>query len=164
RVAVMKDGVVQHLDDPQSVYDRPANVYVAKFVGSPSMNIIPAKLEVKEGRAVAVIDIPGAAPTELAGIPVSSQAAAKYAGRRVFVGIRPELFSLAGAQSAQKLSVNIDVVEPTGPDTLALFQAGGVEVTARVPPRAVAARTPATLAVETAKIVLFDAETEQRID
>ncbi|RWC96476.1 MAG: sn-glycerol-3-phosphate ABC transporter ATP-binding protein UgpC [Mesorhizobium sp.] len=164
RVAVMKDGVVQHLDDPQSVYDRPANVYVAKFVGSPSMNIIPAKLEVKEGSAVAVIDIPGAAPAQLAGIPLSTQAAAKYAGRRILVGIRPELFSVAGAQSAQKLSVSIDVVEPTGPDTLALFQAGGVEVTARVPPRAVAARTPATLAVDTAKIVLFDAETEQRID
>ncbi|TIS52961.1 MAG: ATP-binding cassette domain-containing protein, partial [Mesorhizobium sp.] len=61
RVAVMKDGVVQHLDDPQSVYDRPANVYVAKFVGSPSMNIVPARLDVEDGRPVAVIDVPGGA-------------------------------------------------------------------------------------------------------
>ncbi|TGS14324.1 sn-glycerol-3-phosphate ABC transporter ATP-binding protein UgpC [Mesorhizobium sp. M2E.F.Ca.ET.209.01.1.1] len=164
RVAVMKDGVVQHLDDPQSVYDRPANVYVARFVGSPSMNIIPARLDVEDGRPVAVIDIPGGAAARLSGIPLSSQAATKYAGHNILVGIRPELFSVAGAQATQTVTVNIDVVEPTGPDTLALFQAGGVEVTARVPPRAVAARASATLAVDTGKIVMFDADNEQRID
>ncbi|TGV67332.1 sugar ABC transporter ATP-binding protein, partial [Mesorhizobium sp. M00.F.Ca.ET.149.01.1.1] len=112
----------------------------------------------------AAIDIPGAATARLSGISLSSQAAAKYAGRSILVGIRPELFSVAGEQASQALTVNIDVVEPTGPDTLALFQAGGVEVTARVPPRAVAARTSATLAVDTGKIVLFDADNEQRID
>jgi len=164
RVAVMKDGVVQQLDDPQSVYDRPANVYVAKFVGSPSMNVIPGTLEADGSGAVAVIDIPGAQRTPLTGIRVSAEATASYAGRKVLVGIRPELFSVARAQVGRTVEVGIDVVEPTGPDTLALFQAGGVDVTARVPPRAVAARASATLAVDTAKIVLFDPDTEQRID
>ena len=60
--------------------------------------------------------------------------------------------------------IDFDVVEPTGPDTLAVFQLGGVEVTARLPPRQAHAGHEAALAVDTSKIVLFDGETETRID
>ena len=165
KVAVMKGGVVQQLDEPQAVYDRPANVYVAKFVGSPSMNIIPGALEIDAAAAVAVIDMPNRKPARIGGIPLSREGAPKFRGLRVLVGIRPELFSLAaGDVPGRTIAVDIDVAEPTGPHTLALFQAGGAEVTARVPPKMVAAGKPATLAVDTSKIVLFDAETEARID
>ncbi|BAB52904.1 ABC transporter ATP-binding protein [Mesorhizobium japonicum] len=164
RVAVMKDGVVQQLADPQTVYDRPANVYVAKFVGSPAMSLIPGKLEIDSATAVAVLDVVNSEPKRISGIPISKESAAKFNGRKVLVGIRPELFSVSAGQPGRTLLVHIDVVEPTGPDTLALFQIGGVEVTARVPPKTVEARKTATLSVDTSKIVLFDAQTEERID
>ena len=164
RVAVMKGGVVQQLDDPQTVYDRPATVYVARFVGSPAMNIIPATLEQDGSDVAAVMDLPDRAPARLAGIALSSPSAARYAGRKVLVGVRPEMFSVAGAGSPRTVQVGIDVVEPTGPDSLVVFQLGGVEVTARLPPKSAAAGTEARLAVDTSKVVVFDAETEERID
>jgi multiple sugar transport system ATP-binding protein len=164
RVAVMKDGVVQHLDDPQSVYDRPANVYVAKFVGSPAMNIIPGTLDVAGDAVSALVDIVGKPTGRIANISLSPGAAAKYNGKKVLVGIRPENFSVANGASSASLSVDVDVVEPTGPDTLAVFQIGGVEVTARLPPKQADAGREAHLSIDSSKIVLFDADTESRID
>ncbi|MCD1262446.1 sugar ABC transporter ATP-binding protein [Shinella sumterensis] len=162
RVAVMKDGVVQQLDEPQAVYDRPANVYVARFVGSPAMNIVPALLEAD---GTAVIEIARRPAARIGGIALSADALRRYAGKKVLVGIRPENFSIASTGStAPSLTIDFDVVEPTGPDTLAVFQLGGVEVTARLPPRQAHAGREAGLAVDTSKIVLFDSETETRID
>ena len=162
RVAVMKDGVVQQLDEPQAVYDRPANVYVARFVGSPAMNIVPAVLEAD---GTATIEIARRPAARIGGIALSTEALRRYAGKKILLGIRPENFSMAAAGStAPALTVDFDVVEPTGPDTLAVFQLGGVEVTARLPPRQAHAGRDATLAVDTSKIVLFDSETETRID
>ncbi len=164
RVAVMKDGVVQQLDEPQAVYDRPANVYVARFVGSPAMNIVPGMLEVEGDTATAVIDIAGRPAARIRGVSLSAEALRRYAGRKVLIGIRPENFSIAAGTALPSLTVDFDVVEPTGPDTLAVFQLGGVEVTARLPPRQAHAGHEAALAVDTSKIVLFDGETETRID
>jgi multiple sugar transport system ATP-binding protein len=161
RVAVMKDGVVQQLDEPQAVYDRPANVYVARFVGSPAMNIVPALLEAD---GTAVIEIARRPAARIGGIALSKEALRRYAGKRVLLGIRPENFSIAAGGATSVLTVDFDVVEPTGPDTLAVFQLGGAEVTARLPPRQAQAGRDATLAVDTSKIVLFDSDTETRID
>ncbi|PZU85501.1 MAG: sugar ABC transporter ATP-binding protein [Shinella sp.] len=163
RVAVMKDGVVQHLDDPQSVYDRPANVYVARFVGSPAMNIIPAKLDVENGIASAVVEI-GKRSGRISNIGLSSEAAQKYNGKKVLVGIRPENFSYVDGPTSTSIAVDVDVVEPTGPDTLVVFQISGVEVTARLPPKQVNAGKEANLMVDSSKVVLFDPQTEARID
>ena len=164
RVAVMKDGVVQHLDEPQAVYDRPANVYVARFVGAPAMNIIPGTLQVEGTTAVAVVDVMNRSPARIPGISISAEAARKYAGKKILVGIRPENFSIGNDAGRASLTVDVDVVEPTGPDTLVVFQLGGVEVTARLPPKQASAGTPAALSIDTSKIVLFDADTEARID
>jgi multiple sugar transport system ATP-binding protein len=161
RVAVMKDGIVQHLDDPQTVYDRPANVYVARFVGSPSMNIIPGRLA--DDGTTALMDQPGGGQSRVDQVPLSDTARQQYAGKPVLVGIRPEGFSVSVAETAGVRAM-IEVIEPTGPDTLAMFTLGGVEVIARLPPKAVASGQTASLAVDTAKVVLFDAETEARID
>ncbi|MDK4728694.1 ABC transporter ATP-binding protein [Rhizobium phaseoli] len=164
RVAVMKDGVVQHLDEPQKVYDRPANVYVAKFVGSPSMNIIPGRLEVAGSSVAAVIDVPNKPSASITGIALSAESAKRYAGKNVLVGIRPENFTPASAGAGNHIAVDVDVVEPTGPDALVVFQLANVEVTARLPPNVTQSRSEASLAVDASKIVLFDAQTEARID
>jgi multiple sugar transport system ATP-binding protein len=161
RIAVMKDGIVQHFGPPQEVYDRPANTYVARFVGSPAMNIVPAVLQTSaKGEAEAVVTLP-LGTARITGIPLSDASLKKYQGQKVLLGIRPEHFSLS---TSGDLPVHIDVVEPTGPDTLAVFSMGGTEVIARLEPFAAAAGDKPTLAVKTDKVVIFDATTETRID
>jgi multiple sugar transport system ATP-binding protein len=163
RIAVMKDGVVQQLGDPQTVYDRPANVYVARFVGSPAMNIIPATLETSGSTASALIALPGGGQGRVDGIPLTGESLARHAGRPVLVGIRPEHFAIDRSGAEAGLPVEIDVVEPTGPDTLAVFSMGGVEVVARLEPQTVAAKDRVRLAPKSDKVVLFDPQTEKRI-
>lgn len=164
RVAVMKDGVVQQLDEPQMVYERPANVYVARFVGSPAMNIIPATLSAVAGMASITIDLPKGRTARLDGIRISGEAARRYDGKAVLAGIRPELITVQTGQSANTIAVEIDVVEPTGPDTLAIFTLAGGEVVARLAPKSVLTGQKATLTVNTEKVVLFDPHNELRID
>ena len=161
KIAVMKDGIVQHFGPPQEVYSRPANTYVAKFVGSPAMNIIPAVLEAGPKSTVhARISLPSG-EARISGLSLSAAAIAKYNKKSVLLGIRPEHFSLSERDG---LSVKIDVVEPTGPDTLAVFSMGGTEVIARLEPFSVESGEKLKLSVKTEKVVVFDATTETRLD
>ena len=66
----------------------------------------------------------GRSAARLSGMELSTAALERYAGRAVLVGIRPEMFSVARQDTADALVVDIDVIEPTGPDTLAVFQLG----------------------------------------
>jgi multiple sugar transport system ATP-binding protein len=106
RVAVMRDGRILQIDVPQALYGRPANLYVAAFIGSPAMNLVEAELE------------DGAVSFAGWRIPVSQQGSG-----RVVVGIRPEAFedaSLAAAGLPQ-VEVAVEVVEDLGPDTHVIF-------------------------------------------
>jgi multiple sugar transport system ATP-binding protein len=88
RVAVLRGGVLQQLDSPQQLYDRPANLFVASFIGSPSMNLVEATLRRRDGGLVCAIG-----PQELAVPPevvAERPALAGYDGRRVALGVRPE--------------------------------------------------------------------------
>lgn len=161
RIAVMKDGIVQHFGPPQEVYDRPANTYVARFVGSPAMNIIPATLQANAaGQAEAVVSLPSG-EARITGVPLSAETLKSHDGKKVLLGIRPEHFALT---TGAGLAVLIDVVEPTGPDTLAVFSMGGVDVIARLEPFSASAGDRPTLAVKEDKVVIFDAVTETRLD
>ena len=160
RIAVMKDGIVQHFGAPQDVYDRPANTYVARFVGSPAMNIIPGRLIASDSGPAVSIALPSG-DALIAGIPLSTETASRMQGRDVLVGIRPEHFAL---DPDGLMTVDIDVVEPTGPDTLAVFTAGGVEATARLDPFAAAAGETVRFSVKQDKVVVFDVDTELRLD
>jgi multiple sugar transport system ATP-binding protein len=109
RVAVMRDGRIQQVDTPQELYARPANLYVAAFIGSPAMNLVEA--EIADGR----VRFGGHA------IPLPASAAAPDG--RVVVGIRPEAFedgSFADP-SLPRLDARIEVVEELGADTHVLF-------------------------------------------
>lgn len=162
RIAVMKDGVVQHFGAPQEVYDRPANTYVARFVGSPAMNIIPAKLITENGSPTAIVSLTRG-EGRIAGLQLSSEVARGMSGQNVLIGIRPEHFSLSSDEKGG-IAVHIDVVEPTGPDTLAVFTMGGTEVIARLEPFAARAGDKPTLSVKSDKVVVFDPATEARLD
>jgi multiple sugar transport system ATP-binding protein len=156
RVAVMRNGIIQQLDDPQTIYDRPANLFVAGFIGSPSMNFLKGVLEPDgEGHAVSF-------GNEVLRLADTVPALRAYVDRRVIVGIRPE--SLRSGLADSRLSGTVEVVEPTGPDTMAIVNIAGQLVTARLGARERPRVGDAiSLAVETAAISIFDAESELRI-
>jgi multiple sugar transport system ATP-binding protein len=126
RVIVMRHGLLQQIDRPQVLYDRPANLFVAEFIGSPSMNLVMADLARDNGGLVArfgdqqlrVRDETLRDRTALGG----------YEGKRVALGVRPEDIEDAtvagGAPDGSRLRVNVDIREDMGAEVLVHF---GVE-------------------------------------
>jgi multiple sugar transport system ATP-binding protein len=166
RVAVMRDGLLQQVDTPQNVYDRPANRFVAGFIGSPSMNFVEATLS-QSGAGLVVsfgrhrLQVP-------ASTVGKSPSLAAYTERRVVVGIRPEDLedaSLVGDDpdtDTALIATRCDLREALGSDVLVHFQldpeAGGC--IARVHPRTRAAEgEPIELAVDTRRLHFFDPDT-----
>jgi multiple sugar transport system ATP-binding protein len=125
RVAILRDGVLQQLGTPDQIYDNPVNTFVAGFIGSPSMNLIDARLE---GTSVVFgttrLEVPSAVVAARPGL-------AAYSGHAVELGIRPEDFRSAG-DGAVELKVNR--VESLGSELMAYLDGGapGVEITARL--------------------------------
>ena len=156
RVAVMKGGVIQQLADPQTIYERPANMFVAGFIGTPTMNFLSGTLEEAGGQLQlrhgdAVLALPEA-PAE----------ARPFIGKPVVAGIRPETFHTG--QGPGTVSGTVDVVEPTGPDTMVILSVGGQLLTARLGSRdRPKLGEPMTLAIDTSSVNLFDPSTGNRI-
>jgi multiple sugar transport system ATP-binding protein len=116
RVCVMRGGVLQQAASPQVVYDRPANLFVAGFIGSPAMNVMRATLEARNGGLAVRF---GDAMLEVDGPTVASHPGlARYAGREVALGIRPEDVEDAalvdGASERARFSATVDVREDMG--------------------------------------------------
>ncbi len=156
KVAVMKGGVIQQLADPETIYTQPANMFVAGFIGSPTMNFLRGTLEAAEGG----VKLRHAGGT--LALPGIEQDVSAYLGREVVAGIRPE--SLHGGDAAATLSGVVDVVEPTGPDTMVVVKIGEQLLTARLGPKHRPKPGDAlTLGVDAASVNLFDPATEIRI-
>ena len=117
RIVVMQAGVVEQLGAPLELYDRPVNLFVAGFIGSPSMNFIDAKVRRSNGRAVAVAG-------NGAELPLPPDAAVGD-GAEVIYGIRPE--HLALREPGAGLAAEVVVVEPTGAETLLVTRLAGIE-------------------------------------
>jgi multiple sugar transport system ATP-binding protein len=116
RVAVMRDGELQQVDRPQRLYDAPANLFVASFVGSPPMNIFEAAVIERDARLLCKV---GDSEFELpADLTASRPALAKYAGRRLAVGIRPEDVREASGWDGARLRGRILLVESLGSEQL----------------------------------------------
>ncbi|WP_148716713.1 ABC transporter ATP-binding protein [Chitinolyticbacter meiyuanensis] len=160
KIAVMKDGVIQQFGSPEEIYERPANLFVAGFIGSPSMNFIECHLAEQGGEYGVSLQSEGDARF------VALQNGARFAdriGQKVILGARPEQIEVAEEGEAG-LACRVHLTEPTGPDTMIFTQVNGKEVVARVHPRA--ARHPGEtmrLKLDTSKVVLFDPQTEQRL-
>ncbi len=150
RVAVLHRGVLQQFDRPREVYERPANLFVAGFMGSPSMNILPAELVDDGGRPGVAIET---ATNRRALLPLVGPVG--KSGQKVLLGIRPEHFvRLADTQ--------VEVVEPTGAETMVVLRVGGREIIARYEPDdAPAVGETAKLSVDMNKACLFDPESER---
>ena len=161
KVAVMKDGIIQQFGTPKQIYNDPANLFVASFIGSPPMNFIPLRLQRRDGRLLAVLDS-GQARCEL---PLGMQDAG-LEDRDVIVGIRAEQIVLAPAEpnGLPMIRAEVQVVEPTGPDTLVFVSLNGIKVCCRLAPDdAPAVGQSLNLQFDPAKVLLFDANTGERL-
>jgi multiple sugar transport system ATP-binding protein len=168
RIAVMKDGVVRQLAHPQEVYDNPADLFVAGFIGSPSMNFVRCPVVKENGQVGAQLQ-EGNERFFLHAPPAMQASLGEYAGKEVILGIRPEQITDKTQYSGENphvitRSAKIEVVQPTGPDTLVLIHLNGTPVTCRVHPESRATPgAPMALMFDLSKLVFFDAQTEKRI-
>lgn len=161
KVAVMKDGIIQQFGTPKQIYNDPANLFVASFIGSPPMNFIPLRLQRQDGRLLALLDS-GQARCEL---PLGMQDAG-LEDREVILGIRPEQIALAATEAIglPTLRAEVQVVEPTGPDTLVFVTLNGTKVCCRLAPdQAPDAGETLTLQFDPARVLLFDAQSGERL-
>ncbi len=161
KVAVMKDGIIQQFGTPKQIYNDPANLFVASFIGSPPMNFIPLRLQRKDGRLLALLDS-GQARCEL---PLGMQDAG-LEDREVILGMRPEQIVLANgdANGLPSIRAEVQVTEPTGPDTLVFVNLNDTKVCCRLAPDvAPAVGETLNLQFDPAKVLLFDAKTGERL-
>ena len=185
RVAVIKDGVLQQVDTPQNLYDAPVNVFVAAFIGSPSMNLFAATLSVDGDSAVLTL---GSQQLTLSDEVLKSRPALReYAGKSLVVGIRPEdLEDAAEAphiSEGQRLTAPIKLIEALGSELMVHFSIdaptvdsgdpdaldtqpveGQANAVGRFSPRSqVKSGDTASVAVSTENLHFFDIETRLAI-
>ncbi len=165
RIAVMHQGRLQQFAEPAVVYERPANMFVAGFMGSPSMNFLPAEVVAGDGRPMIAVGN-GGAPAML---PLPDTKASLRPGK-IVLGVRPEHLTrhdaarAAGRANIGKLSAPVEMVEPTGAETIAIVRVGAREVVARFEPDAAPKEgETVVLAVDMGKACLFDPDTERLI-
>jgi multiple sugar transport system ATP-binding protein len=120
RIAVMKDGVLQQLGAPDQIYNRPANTYVATFIGSPTMNLIAGESVAAAGRGFSIAG---------ADLPLACPAAPRGAA---LMGVRPEHMALSDNAPWRG---EVSVVEPTGADTYVVVRTDAGDVTVRTAPQ-----------------------------
>ena len=167
RIAIMKDGIVQQLDTPRNVYENPSNRFVAGFIGSPSMNFIPSRVVEKEKEICLLIETGEKSFTIPAGR--NGHVMGSWIGREIILGLRPEQISDGFPHQAENRRIHpiesrVEVIEPTGPDTLVFIHVNGEEVTCRVHPNA--AKPPGEtmrLVLDMSAAIFFDPDTEDRI-
>ena len=168
RIAVMDKGEIQQFDSPETVYNRPANLFVARFLGTPPMNTVPARLA-RDGDSLAAIVGAGQPGQATLPLPTQTAAAARaYMDREVVLGIRPECISDGGKRAADipatRIEAVVEVSEPTGAETIVLIRIAGERLRARVAPDIkLPTGQPASFSVDTRTICLFDPQTERLI-
>jgi multiple sugar transport system ATP-binding protein len=150
KIVVLHDGVVEQIGSPLELYDRPANLFVAGFIGSPSMNMFNGRIH---GGAKPFFETTGGARLPLAAAPADSQ------GRDAIYGIRPEHLTLGG-----EIGIQVTVIEPTGAETQVLGKIGGDKINGVFRER-VTTKPGETLAIspDLSLVHLFDAASGIRI-
>jgi len=159
RIAVMNKGVLQQVDTPQNVYEHPANIFVAGFIGSPAMNFFPGRLVTEDGHLL--VDV-GDFRVELPG-RLGEAVRAVAPGPEVVLGVRPEHIRLSGS-AGQGIRCRVEVVEPLGSETLVHVTSGRHTWTAWLPGMlGVEPGMNLALEFEAERLHLFDARTERSL-
>ena len=154
KIVVLEGGVVRQVGTPDEIYDRPANAFVAAFMGSPSMNLLPGR--VAGGGMVEV---------EGGGRLTVPAAAAMRAGEGVTVGLRPEAIDIVAPDAPGAIPATAAMVENAGSDAYVVVTVGATRATVRQSGRsALRAGDAVGLLVDPASVHAFDAATGERID
>ena len=167
RIAVMKDGEVQQFGSPREIYDNPANMFVAGFMGSPSMNFIPSKVVNEAGKLG--VRIEGGAGEFVLPLGIAEERLQSRIGSEIVLGLRPEQITQRvdekmNGDNTRVATCLVDVIEPTGPDTLVFVRMNDRKVVCRVEPEsAVDAGNNMELMIDVSKAVFFDGERGARI-
>ncbi|TMD03871.1 MAG: sn-glycerol-3-phosphate ABC transporter ATP-binding protein UgpC [Chloroflexi bacterium] len=148
RIAVMKDGILQQVAPPREIYDHPANIYVAGFIGSPTMNFVPVTVHEKAAKASGFeIELPRAVNVE-----------------KGILGIRPEALTERPREGHPGLELKVEVVEVLGSDQFLYGTCGSDTMTARVEPQMkVEVGDRVRLGIDPRQFHLFDVETEKAL-
>jgi len=168
KIAVLKDGEVQQVGTPAEIYNRPANLFVADFMGSPAMNLLEGKVT-KSGADVGIRLERRDHPPILLPLPISADGSKLSEGAKVIFGIRPEAVNDtesvdSNAKSVIHFDAEVEIVEPAGADTYVVTRAAGKELTARMrADTSVKVGDNHTFAFNLDKAVLFDPATTARI-
>lgn len=165
RIAIMDGGVIQQIGTPDDVYDNPANLFVARFIGAPPMNILATTLKKSGGQTIAHHAATGT-DIDVSGYAFVSEPAE---GARVYIGMRPEHFLIADeatAATAARFELPVQYSEKTGSDGTAYLDAGDTQIAIRVEPELVKTLTPGAvlkIGFPADKLSIFDAQSETRI-
>ncbi|MBB2752696.1 UNVERIFIED_ORG: multiple sugar transport system ATP-binding protein [Rhizobium aethiopicum] len=151
KIVVMRDGRVEQIGKPLDLYDFPVNLFVAGFIGSPSMNFLQGRVASRDGRKVVVTD-------QGVALPIENTSADD--GRAVTYGIRPEHITIG----EDGVPVEVSVFEPTGSETLIFGRTGGVPIDALIRERIeVAPGRTMYFHIDPRRAHIFDRETGQRL-
>ena len=163
RIAVMQGGIIQQLDSPQNVYSKPANRFVAAFVGSPAMNFVDGKLVLDTGRPLLEL---GGVKVPVDGYEFSSP---PVDGQAVTLGIRPEHLEIQTQSQNQTGSAKgqasvVEMIEPMGAESLVWSRLGAVAVSARISSeRSMQLNEAISLHLPARRMSLFDTASGNRI-
>jgi ABC-type sugar transport system ATPase subunit len=154
KIVIMNKGKIQQIGSPEDVYHRPANLFVAKFIGSPAITLLEATVRNKKELLCGNGDDQFVIPSNVSSPLVE--------GQKVLVGLRPEHIHFGKHDGLSAFAI-VDLVEPTGPEDLVLLRLNGQTARSRFPTNAVKQGQKIMVGLDAAGYVLFDAATEERI-
>jgi multiple sugar transport system ATP-binding protein len=131
-IAIMRDGVIHQFGPPAEVYRDPVNLYVATFVGSPAMNLLPGSMKTEGGQVVFTL---GGKDLRFPGAAIKEENLSKGVSKdNVVLGVRPENVNVSRTQEGAHVSSSIDLVEPVGPLTYVDMMVDSTEIKAATDP------------------------------
>jgi multiple sugar transport system ATP-binding protein len=161
RIVVLNGGEIQQIDAPMRVYERPANIFVAGFIGSPAMNFMRGRIVQQDGLHLDV----GFARLPLGADGAAARQFAALIGAEVIAGLRPEDLQLTARSAglAPCLTAVVELIEPVGNEAFVAARAGDTELMLRAPPQALpCAGEQVSLSFIPQRLHLFDLQTGRR--
>ena len=174
RIVVMKDGFIQQVDVPQTLYEKPVNKFVAGFLGSPQMNFIDAMLLLQNGKYIVEFGSSDTKTTQGVKYRIEVPEAkvnenlAHYVDKEIILGIRPENVHdeemyISNATTGL-IKCSVEITEMMGAETYLYLECEGHKLIARVSPRTTAKpQDVIDVALDPNKILIFDKETEKTV-
>ncbi len=164
RIVVLNNGEILQIDTPMRLYERPVNIFVAGFLGSPAMNFLHGTL--RTAGAQAQLDIDGATVLPLGDLQSIRPELSNYINRRIVLGLRPEHLHLADSARPNEpvLRAQLEVVEPVGNEVFLNLRFGTNEIVARVPSQSFPPHgADVALSFPPQDLHAFDPQTGQRV-